>query len=48
MKNHNQKVPKTTSKGVYNKLWKPKKQKSVGTYIQFIKFLSFPHNQYVL
>ena len=47
LKNHNQKVLETTSKGVCNNLWKPIQQKSQGTYIQFIKFLSFPHNQYV-
>ena len=47
LKNHNQKVPETTSKVVCNNLWKPIQQKSLGTYIQFIKFLSFPHNQYV-
>ena len=47
LKNHNQKVPETTSKVVCKNLWKPIQQKSLRTYIQFIKFLSFPHNQYV-
>ena len=51
LEKHNQKVLETISwlsKGDYNNLWKPKQQNSLGTYSQFIQFLNFPHDQYVL